>query len=109
MHTRTHTRVHAHTHTQYLLPQNLLSVVPGAHRSALFLQLHPAAPRPKSDRLGTLTLYKEQMSPAIESTFPFRPRVRRAFVTIGLSPSVLLKTHALQEMILFGLAGMRRS
>lgn len=93
-HARMHTRMHVHTRTQHMPPLYVLSVVPGAHCSVLFLQLHPAAPRPKSDRLGILTLCEEQMSPAIKSTFFFRPRVRKAFVMIGLSLSVLLKMHA---------------
>lgn len=54
-----------------------------------FSLLHP----PKSDCLGILNPYKEQVSHLIESGFLFKPRMRTVSVMIGLSLSIVLKLH----------------
>lgn len=51
--------------------------------------LHP----PKSDCLGILNPYKEQMSHPVESSFLFKPRMRTVSVMVSFSPSFWLKIH----------------
>ena len=95
---RTHVCVHMHTHALSLSnsPRCLNLAFPLCQvltvLSFYFYHvclLHP----PKSDCLGILNPYKEQMSHPVESSFLFKPRMRTVSVMVSFSPSFWLKIH----------------